>query len=178
MAKSYAQMLADFKKREEDSIAANQRRLDQTTAIFDEIINRYKPGGSFGRGYLSQLENQKVQDVGQESQQMISSGLYGTTTAAGAGQRWEANVGATARLKLEDVQMERLSQAQVGKAGLIERVENPAPNLDYIIALTQAQSSSSGGGGGGGTSGGQRPRSYGTSGGQRPRSWGRGGGRR
>lgn len=156
MAINYDDIFRQTQQREQASIEANQRRLTQATAIYDEIINRYRPGGSFGEGYLSQLETQKVQDVGKETQQMISSGLYGTTTAAGAGQRWEANVGAGARLKLEDLQMERLSTAQIGKAGLIERVENPAPDYGMLFQAMQAQGS---GGGtiGGGSAGSGRP---------------------
>jgi len=78
-------------------------------------------------------------------QQMISSGLYGTTTAAGAGRRWEEAVGAPARLRLEDIMMQRLSQAQVGKAGFMERIEEPYP--DYAMMAGLMQQGAAGGGG-------------------------------
>lgn len=150
----YNSILQQTQQRESASIAANQQRLDQATAIYDEIIARYRPGGSFGKGYLAQLETQKVQDVGKATQQQISSGLAGTTVTSGLGSAWEANVGQPARLKLEDIQMERLSGAQANKAGLIERVENPSPDYGLLAQLAAAQGQGGGGGSGGGGGGG------------------------
>jgi len=108
---------------------ANEQRYAQAMSIYDEIIKRYQPGGTFGKAALGQLETQKVRDVGRETQQMISSGLYGTTTTAGLPTKWEAEVGAPSRLRLEDIMMQRLSQAQIGKAGFIERREDVYPDV-------------------------------------------------
>ena len=128
---------------------ANQRRAEQAGAIYDEIINRYQPGGSFGKAALGQLETQKKKDVGKQTQGLISSGLYGTTTATGLGKQWESDVGQPSRLRLEDLMMERLSQAQLGKASFLERQEDVGPDLGQIGSLT-----SQAGGGGGVISGG------------------------
>ncbi len=117
--------------------AANERRYAQAMSIYDEIIKRYQPGGTFGKAALGQLETQKVRDVGAETQQMISSGLYGTTTTAGLPQKWESEVGAPSRLRLEDIMMERLSQAQIGKAGFIERREDVYPNVGAMAGFAQ-----------------------------------------
>ena len=111
---------------------ANEQRYAQAMAIYDEIINRYQPGGTFGQAALGLLEEQKTRDIGKEMQQMISSGIYGTTTAAGAPRRWEAEVGAPSRLRLEDIMMQRLSGAQVGKAGFIERREDVYPDVGAV----------------------------------------------
>lgn len=108
---------------------ANEQRYAQAMSIYDEIIKRYQPGGTFGKAALGQLEKEKTRAVGRETQQMISSGLYGTTTTAGLPTKWEAEVGAPSRLRLEDIMMERLSQAQVGKAGFIERREDVYPDV-------------------------------------------------
>lgn len=113
----------------QSALAANEQRYAQAMAIYDEIIKRYQPGGTFGKAALGQLEAQKTRDVGKETQQMISSGLYGTTTTAGLPTKWEAEVGAPSRLRLEDIMMERLSQAQIGKAGFIERREDVYPDV-------------------------------------------------
>lgn len=132
---------------------ANQRRAEQAGAIYDEIINRYQPGGSFGKAALGQLETQKKKDVGKQTQGLISSGLYGTTTATGLGKQWESDVGQPSRLRLEDLMMERLSQAQLGKASFLERQEDVGPDLGQIGNLM----SQTGGGGvvsGGGPVGG------------------------
>ena len=143
-------LLQMFQQAEEKSRTANLQRAAQVEAIFDEIIERYKPGGSFGQGYAELLKGQKQREVGSGVQSMISSGLAGTTTAAGLGRRWEAEVGAPARLKLEDIQMERLSGAQAQKAGFLERIEEPGPDFNALMQAYSAQASAGGGGGGGG----------------------------
>lgn len=115
---------------------ANEQRYAQAMSIYDEIIKRYQPGGTFGKAALGQLEAQKGRDVGRETQQMISSGLYGTTTTAGLPTKWEAEVGAPSRLRLEDIMMQRLSQAQIGKAGFIERREDVYPDVGAYAGYT------------------------------------------
>ena len=115
---------------------ANEQRYAQAMSIYDEIIKRYQPGGTFGKAALGQLEKEKTRAVGRETQQMISSGLYGTTTTAGLPTKWEAEVGAPSRLRLEDIMMERLSQAQVGKAGFIERREDVYPDVGRYAGYT------------------------------------------
>ena len=124
--------------------AANEKRYAQAMAIYDEIITRYQPGGGFGKAALGQLEERKERDVATETQAQIGSGLFGTTARAGLGTKWEAEVGAPARLKLEDIMMERLSQAQLGKAGFIERREDVYPDVG-AAAQYAAQAGGAGG---------------------------------
>jgi len=140
-------ILEKFEKAQETAAAANQRRYEQALAIYDEIINRYGPGGTFMAGAEAELERQKERDVAAEIAHSISAGMYGTTRPGTAGRRWEAEVGAPSRLKLEDIRMERLSQAQVGKAGAIERVEDAYP--DYALMAGLMSQAAAGGGGGG-----------------------------
>jgi len=66
---------------------------------------------------------------------LISSGLFGTQAAAGVGMQWERTVGAPARLRLEDIMMQRLSQAQIGKAQAIERREDIYPDYGLMSQL-------------------------------------------
>lgn len=128
-------LLEQFQQQEQAAKAANLQRYQAAMEIYDEIISRYRPGGEFGKAALGQLEARKVRDVGKETQQLISSGLYGTTTMAATGRRWEEAVGGPERLKLEDIQMQRLSEAQVGKAGFIERREDIGPDYGMIAQL-------------------------------------------
>lgn len=130
-----ASLLDQFQAQEQAAKAANLKRYSEAMSIYDEIISRYRPGGEFGEAALGQLEKRKVRDVGKETQQLISSGLYGTTTMAGTGRRWEESVGGPERLKLEDIQMQRLSEAQIGKAGFIERREDIGPDYGQIAGL-------------------------------------------
>jgi hypothetical protein len=147
VASLYEDLFSKFEKAQESARLSNLARKDQISAIFDEIIRRYEPGGSFGRGYLAQLEKTKVRDVSKAEQRDISSGLFGLRDR---GAEWESATGAEARLKLEDLMMERLSGAQMGKASFLEGIEEPYPDMS---ALMQAMAA----GGGGGSVGGQMP---------------------
>jgi len=127
-----------FQKAEEQARLANLSRREQIEEIFDQIIATYGPGGTFGAGFEKQLGVQKAQDVGAVAQRDISRGLYGIRPYE---QEWEATVGAGARLKLEDVRMERLSQAQSGKASFLERINEPYPDYNLLSQATAAQAS-------------------------------------
>ena len=141
----FGDVMAGIEGEYKEALAANEKRYAQAMAIYDEIINRYQPGGGFGKAALGQLEEQKVRDVGEETQAQISGGLFGTSVTAGLGTKWESEVGAPARLRLEDIMMERLSQAQLGKAGFIERREDVYPDVGAA-----AQYAAAGGAGAGG----------------------------
>jgi len=115
---------------------SQEQRKTAIEEIFDKVISMYSPGGAFGKGYEAQLAGQKVQDVGSAKQSAISSGLYGLRNY---GQEWGATVGAPARLKLEDIKMERLSSAMMGKAGFLEGIQEPYPDYSTLMQATAAQ---------------------------------------
>lgn len=142
---TFDKLIADLEAAQQKTLSANQKRYEQMLAIYDEVIARYQPGGAFEKSALQQLGVQKTRDVGQSMQQMISSGLYGTTTAATLPQTWEATVGAPSRLKLEDIQMQRLSQAQLGKAGMIGDVTDIGPSYSDIANLALQYGQAGGG---------------------------------
>jgi len=135
----------ELKKAEQMSEKArldNMARQQQIEAIFDEIINRYQPGGAFEQRAMAQLATQKARDVKREYgsgvQDMISRGLYGTSvmpTKGEVGQRWERDIGSPARMTLEDLMMQRLSGAQTNKASFLERIENQYPDAGQIAQL-------------------------------------------
>lgn len=139
----YGKLLESFRQREEGARLSNLTRKDQITSIYDDIIKRYQPGGGFGAGYEQQLQRQKVHDVGASQQRDISRGLHGIRPYE---QEWEATTGATGRLKLEDIRMERLSGAQTGMAGFLERIDEPYPDYNSLLAASQAQGAGGGGG--------------------------------
>ena len=140
----FADVMGGIEGQYKEALAANEKRYAQAMAIYDEIISRYSPGGGFGKAALGQLEEQKVRDVGEETQAQISGGLFGTSVTAGLGTKWESEVGAPARLRLEDIMMERLSQAQLGKAGFIERREDVYPDVGAAAGYA-AQAGGAGG---------------------------------
>lgn len=120
---------------------ATKKREKEIRGYLDEIIARYGPEGGFGEGYEAQLQRSKTQDVASGAQSLVGSGLYNTTQTAGLGKKWEEEVGAPARLKLEDLRSERLSQAQSDKAGFVERIEDMYPDYGLISQMMQQASS-------------------------------------
>ena len=56
-------LIASFAQKEEEARAANIKRQEAITAIFDEIIARYGPGGAYGAAALEKLRKTKVADV-------------------------------------------------------------------------------------------------------------------
>ena len=91
--------------------------------LLDQIIERYRPGGEFGKGEEALLGRAKTKSVASFSQGMVSRGLSNTSTAATGGSRWEEEVGMPARLGLEDIRSQRLTSALGAKAGYMERTE-------------------------------------------------------
>ena len=132
-APSYAGVTAGFGRAAEKARQANIARRQQIESMYGEMMKRYQPGGAFERRGLGEIERRKTKGVGQEMQQMISSGLFGTTTAAGTGRRWEAEVGAPSRLRLEDIMQQRLTGIQQQKAGFLERIQEPYPDYSKLM---------------------------------------------
>ena len=132
--------------------AANMVRYDQAMQIYDELIGRYSPGGSFGEGVLSEIEADKTRSVGATMHGRISQGLTGVqgNTLEEIGQQFESEQGGKRRLALADLQMERLSSAQLNKAQFISSVNDQGPDLSMLASLA----SQAGQGGGGIVSGG------------------------
>lgn len=140
-----AETLLDlYKAAEEKSRLSNLSRMEQAKQIYSDIIERYQPGGAFGAGYESVLRGQKTRDVGSVAQRDISRGLYGIRPYEA---EWESTVGAPARLKLEDIRMERLSQSQQGLASFITDIDEPYPDFGTLMQAYASQASAPSGGG-------------------------------
>jgi len=119
----------------EETRVGYEKQEAEVRAIWDEMIKRYQPGGIFQERMEAQLGRRKAVETGQELQHLISAGMYGTSTAGGVGRRWEQEVGAPARLGYEDIMMQRLSQAQIGKAGFVGDIEREYPDVGLIAQL-------------------------------------------
>jgi len=124
--------------------------MQEATNIYDKIISMYGPEGAYGKAAEQVLGLQKVRDVGATAQRDISRGLYGIRPYE---QEWEATTGATARLTLEDIKLQRQASALGAKASFITGIETPYPDYGSLMQAVQAQAStpsyapSSGGGG-------------------------------
>jgi len=132
---SFGGILSQIQGMSNQARAENLKRYNAMMDIYDEIVARSKPGGAFEKRGLETIARAKVKGVGEETQQLISSGLFGTTTMAGAGRRWDADVGMPARGKLEDIMEERHTSAQLAKAGAMERREDEYPDYGLLASL-------------------------------------------
>ncbi len=144
-----------FAQASQQARKANEQRYTQGMGLWDEIIQRYQPGGGFGAGAMASYERGKTKAVGAGMQQLVSSGLANTTVAATIGKKYEEEVGTPFKLQLQDVQSQRLTEAQAGKAGFIERRSDVGPDPGLVAGLGQqagyAQGIQAGGYGGGST---------------------------
>jgi len=141
MAISLTSLIQQFQQQQKRARQENLKRYAEAQKLYDEVIKRYQPGGEFGKGALSQYERGKVRALASAAQNLVSSGLYGTSVTAGLGKKYEEEVGTPFRLQLEDIRMSRLSEAEKAKAGLIERREDIGPDPNLIAQLAMQASS-------------------------------------
>lgn len=142
----YQSFIDDFTKREKAAREANLKRENEIRGTYAGIISQYQSGGAFKAAGLADIEETKTRAVGAGTQQLISSGLYGTTTASALPVQAE-NQAQRSRLRLEDILQERTNQAKLGLAGFVERIEDPYP--DYSVLINAMIAGSQGGGGSG-----------------------------
>jgi len=138
---NYQDIIARFQQQQDAARKSNEERYAEALKLYDQIIQQYQPEGGFLKGAEAELGREKIRTVAGQEQKLVSSGLFGTSTTAGLGSKWEAEVGQPARLKLEDVRMGRLAQALGAKAGAIERREDIGPDYATIAALSQQAAS-------------------------------------
>lgn len=127
---------ADFTKRETAAREANLARETEIRGTYDELIGQGQ--GAFRTAGLADIERGKTQAIGAGTQQMVSSGMYGTTTAASIPVQAE-NQASLSRLKLEDIIQQRQTQLKLGKAGFVERIEDPYPDYGLLVQAMAAR---------------------------------------
>ena len=125
--------------------AANEKRYQQGMGIWDQIIKRYEPGGAFGKGALAEYERGKTRAMSSGMQSLVSSGLANTTVAATMDKKYEEEVGSPFRLQLEDMRMDRLTQAQMGQTDFISARQDvgPDPSMAYQAGSSQGYAQTS-----------------------------------
>jgi len=132
----YTSLYAATQRRESGALAANVKRETEIRGIYDQLIGQGQ--GAFRTAGLADIERSKTQAVGAGTQQLISSGLYGTTTAAALPVQAEGQA-ARSRLKLEDIIQQRTAELKLGKAGFVERIEDPYPDYNMLLQAMAAQ---------------------------------------
>jgi len=127
---NYGALYENFLKREKGAREANLARESEIRGTYDQLIGQGQ--GAFRTAGLADIERGKTQAVGAGTQQMISSGLYGTTTAASIPVQAE-NQASLSRLKLEDIIQQRQNELKLGKASFVERIEQPYPDYSMLM---------------------------------------------
>ena len=97
---------------------------------------RYQPGGGFGAGIEAGLERGRVKALASGMQNLVSAGLAGTTIAGGLGKKYEAEVAAPTRARVEDIRTERLSALQT----ILAQMEQAGHEAGLSRAFQAAQS--------------------------------------
>lgn len=123
--------------------ARNQARLNQATALYDSIIAQNEGGEK--APLMTQVNSQLAlggrRAMSAGMQNLVSAGLSGTSVAASLGNKYEEEVAAPARLSALDTIAQRLSAAKIGKANLLQGVEESGPDPSLLANLTQAANS-------------------------------------
>ena len=136
------ELYIDTQKREAAALAANKAREAENRQTYANLIAQSETGGAAKVAGLAEIEKGKTQAIGAGTQQMISSGLYGTTTAASIPVQAE-NVASLQRLKLEDMLYQRTENLKLGQAAFVERIEEPYPDYNALMQAMVAQASQS-----------------------------------
>jgi len=118
--------------------AENLAAEKEIRGIYNTEINRYGKDSAFYQAGLADIQNQTQELIGAETQNLVSSGLYGTTTAASVPTRVANTFERPARLKLEDMLETKQSATRLGLADFIERIERPYPDYNALFQASQA----------------------------------------
>jgi hypothetical protein len=139
-----ASNLSQYEDAYQKAYKANEAIKQQGLTILDAAIERYQPGGQFGKGAMAEYEMGKEKSLATGMQSLIGAGLSNTTVAAGMPLAYEQEVGTPFKLQLEDMRMGRLTDAEMKKVGFLERIQNNYPDPG-MFAEMQAKGSSGGG---------------------------------
>jgi len=87
--------------------------------MYDDIAAQFQPGGSYTKGIEAQLARRKKGAMASGMQSLVSSGMAGTTQAAGLGSKFEEEVGMPTMAAAETSRIGKLTEAMMGKAGFM-----------------------------------------------------------
>jgi hypothetical protein len=140
-----ASALQQFQQAQATARSRNQARLNQATALYDSIIAQFSGGENspLMTSVNKQLEIGGRKAVSQGMQALVNSGLSGSSVASGLGTKYEEEVAAPTRLNALDTIAQRLANAQMAKAGLLERVEDTVDTSQFGSLMQAANSGSS-----------------------------------
>lgn len=96
--------------------------------LWEEAIAHYAPGGGYGKGVEAGLTRGRKKALSSGMQSLVSSGLSNTTTAAGLGTKYEEEVAAPARGRMESTRAQAIAGLKAGYAGAMQSGYESAAN--------------------------------------------------
>lgn len=134
-------LTAQYQKMEAEAQAANKALENEIRANYQKTIDMYSANGSFMQAGNQDIANQEKNIVGQETQSLISSGLYGTTTASAIPGKVASQFTQPARLKLEDLANQRVAGARSEFSQFLNTIQNNYPDYNMLLEAMRAQNS-------------------------------------
>jgi len=114
-------------------------------SAMQKAIAHYQPGGGFGKGTEAALERGRKKAVTSGAQSLVSAGLGGTTMGAGLGKKYEEEVAAPMRARVEETRAEAISGLEMAKARIIQSTTEAGRSRalqEYLAKLQQSTSMS------------------------------------
>lgn len=108
-------------------------------AMWEKALAHYAPGGGYGKGVEAGLERGRVKSTASGMQNLVSAGLAGTTMAAGLGKKYEEEVAAPTRARVEGARAEAIANIQMGMAGAEQRGYETAQDRAFQLQMQQNQ---------------------------------------
>ncbi len=108
-------------------------------SAYEKALAHYKPGGGYGAGVEAGLERGRVKSTASGMQNLVSAGLAGTSMAAGLGKKYEEEVAAPTRAKVEGARAEAMANIQMNMAGTEQRGYESAQDRSFQMQMQQNQ---------------------------------------
>lgn len=91
---------------------------DEVQAAYDKALAYYAPGGAYGSGVEAGLTRGRKKSTASGMQNLVSAGLAGTTMAAGLGKKYEEEVAAPTRARVEETRVGQMSAIEMAMANM------------------------------------------------------------
>lgn len=92
----------------------------EASSAIQRAIEQYQPGGGFGKGTEAALARGETRAVASGAQSLVSTGLAGTTMMAGLGKKYQEEVAAPMRARVEETRAQAISGLEMTKAQIIQ----------------------------------------------------------
>ncbi len=110
-----------------------------SSELWKQAIAHYAPGGGYGKGVEAGLERGRTKALASGTQSLVSAGLYGTTTTAGLGKKYEEEVAMPARARVESTRAQAIANLKVGYAGAMQSGYESAADRSLRMNMASMQ---------------------------------------